>query len=339
MRRSLSITKTLQLRHALLSAGFCCFALLPLALAQHPSTNSMSGDSVAPIWKTDDARHLIGLAGVDSNIRGTLMVSPEGIAFTSRREITYINASRIIALSAGDQRVEKGGASGRIGRMLPFGGGQVVALASQAQMDLLTIEYRDARNAYRGAVFAVPHSEATRAKQVFSSLEIKHGLQPAVDGPETPCKSGAERNDVIKLSTIESTGLALPAEYEAFLYEQLMRRLEDTVGAGGVIRDGNQSGGSCADTTVTISVTEFRKGNQVVRAASGPLAMTGLGATRLLLHLTVSNRDGKVLIDRDLKASSKNDSGSLGITDAVAKKVAKQVRKARFAEQRTKPLV
>jgi hypothetical protein len=113
--------------------------------------------------------------------------------------------------------------------MLPFGGGQVVALASQAQIDLLTIEYRDAHNAYLGAVFALPHSQATRAKEAFSSRGMK-----IVDAPGTRCKNGVERKDVIRLAALTAPGLRCRPSTELFFTSNCSASWRTPLARGGV---------------------------------------------------------------------------------------------------------
>ncbi|MBC7772311.1 MAG: hypothetical protein H7210_07450 [Pyrinomonadaceae bacterium] len=277
------------------------------------------------LWKAERARHLIGLPGIKAKLDGELVLTPNEIMFTTPDHLTIINRTRIHALSAGDQRIEKGGRLGWLGRRaIPYGGGSVMAMVTQSKVGLLTIEFRDSSGRYHGAVFVLPKSEALRASALFSSSEGPR----AIEEPQPPCEPGFVDPSTIKVSTVVAPNVALPAEYRALLYERVVHRLLADKGFGRVYRDGDRSSAaSCRASKLTLTVHEFTKGNAALRASTGPLGMFFLGITRLRVQLVLEDHLGQVILDKNLKAAKRGDSESLDIADNIAKSLRKKLRK------------
>jgi hypothetical protein len=179
VRRSPSVRRLRPLRFAIF--------LLPITSAVCQDATKVAPSIASPVWKSDHARHLIGLIESKSNVDGILSISPKMIAFTAPSGQTIIERARIFAISTGDLRMEKGGTMGRFGRkVIPYGGGSVIAAVTHKQVDLLTVEFRDAHDAYHGAVFLLPKSEALNAATLFGSPIA----QTKVETPRPPCVEG-----------------------------------------------------------------------------------------------------------------------------------------------------
>lgn len=92
---------------------------------------------------------------------------------------------------------------------------------------------------------------------------------------------------------------------------------------------GDRSAGlGCAAMSLDITVTDFKKGNQSVRAATGPLGLF-LGTTSLTFNVNLKDAQDKTVFDAKVKKSKRTDSDSLGLADTIAKNVAKSFDKAR----------
>ncbi len=127
--------------------------LLSISLNAQPG-NTTVRDGVVPPFIS--AKALIGLPGVAANAEGDLSFSNKSLNFTTKDSSTDIAKRRIIAVSSGDERVETGGTTGKIARMvIPYGGGLALASVTHKKIGLLTIEFLDASGEYHGAVFAL----------------------------------------------------------------------------------------------------------------------------------------------------------------------------------------
>jgi hypothetical protein len=123
-------------------------------------------------------------------------------------------------------------------------------------------------------------------------------------------------------------GSLLPEEYRVLAYEHLIKQLQSDKDLLAVYRDGDRDpAAQCAEFTLTLQVKVFKKGNRVVRAATGPLGAF-IGTTSLSYHLTASTLDGARVIDKDMKSSERKDTDSLNVTRMMGKSIANDLKKA-----------
>ena len=210
-------------------------------------------------------------------------------------------------------------------KAIPFGGGSALALVTQTKVDLLTVEYRDMHNAYHGAVFLLPKTGADSAQAAFGSISTAE----EVEQPTPTCGGGQVHSSTLKIMTITSEGVLVPAEYKVLLYEQLVRRLTDEAGYEHIIRDGDtSSAAACPELNLSITLEAFNKGNAVFRASSGLLGMF-VGTTSLKFHMTLQDASGQNVIDKELKKSERGDSENLDVADDIAKNVPGTLKKQR----------
>ena len=292
--------------------------------APMPSIVQASTDTV---WQSDQAKYRIGLSGIKPKASGTLTLSPTELVFTTSNGRASIERSRIFAVTVGGERKETGGIGAWATRMaLPFGGGAALATVTQAQVDLLTVEFRDEHDSYHGAVFLLPKTEALHFQEKYGSL----APEGRVEHPKSACVSDRERLSSLKVAPIDSSELSVPEEYKVLLYEQLIRRLQERSGYETIYREGdNSTAAACPELVIRVKLTAFNKGDAVLRATTGPVGVF-VGVTSLQVHLELSDAVGKKkLIDEDLKASERGDSDSLDVADEVAKSVAKKLKKQR----------
>jgi len=290
------------------------------------STALVVRTSTGIVWKSDQAKYRIGLSGIEPKASGTLTLSPTELVFSTSKGRVSIERNRIFAVTVGGERKETGGIAAWATRMaLPFGGGAILATMTQAQVDLLTVEFRDEHDSYHGAVFILPKTEALHFQEKYGPI----APESRVERPKSPCASKRGRPSSLEIATIDSTELSIPTEYRVLLYEQLVRRLQETSDYEKIYREGDSSAAAtCPELLIQVKSTGFNKGNAVFRATTGPVGVF-VGVTSLQVHLELSDSVGKKLMDEDLKASERGDSDSLDVADEVAKSVAKELKKQR----------
>ncbi len=279
------------------------------------------------VWRSTQAKYRIGLPGVKPKASGTLTLSPTELVFTTLNGRASIERGQIFAVTVGGEWKETGGIGAWVTRTaLPFGGGAILATVTQAQVDLLTVEFRDEHGSYHGAVFILPQTEAVHFQEKYGSL----APEKRVERPKSPCVWDRERPSSIKVATIDSTELPVPEEYKVLVYEQLIRRLQEKSGYETIYREGDTSAAAaCPERVIQVKLTAFNKGNAVLRASTGPVGVF-VGVTSLqVAHLELSDPMGKKLTDEDLKASERGDSDSLDVADEIAKSVARDLKKQR----------
>jgi hypothetical protein len=304
-------------------ASLCAVVFCPNR-ATSQQTLGTARQSAAQISATS----LVDDTAVPTNSDGLLHIGSSTVRFSAGDQNFEINRRRIISAEAGEERVETGGTPGRIARMvIPYGGGQALGTVTHKKVGLLTIEYLDPQGLYHGAVFRMSPDEASMAALDLSE-QSKHA------GPSEhqslPCNIGSARRDSIVLSPIQTAeDLKIPAEDRVLLYERLFTRLSTTPRIRHVYRAGDSTHNArCAESRIIITATQFKKGNQAVRASVGPLGYF-VGNTRIAYHLRIASADGTILVDRDMKSSQGSDSDSLDVTKAISKAISKCYKKAR----------
>lgn len=127
------------------------------------------------------------------------------------------------------------------------------------------------------------------------------------------------KTSAIQVLMIESDEIKLPAEFQISLYEDLVHQLEKKGGFQHVYRDGDKHVAEAADIIVLHStVRGFKKGSEMARQVT-----TVSGKTSIDVHCQFTDKDGKVLLERDLNGKVKFFGANLRATYDLAKKTAK----------------
>ena len=123
----------------------------------------------------------------------------------------------------------------------------------------------------------------------------------------------------IQVKMIPSDELMLPEEFQVALYENLISQLRKEAVFQHVYRDGDQTANN-SDNLITLecTVVKFKKGNEMLRQVT-----TIVGATSMTLRCEFRNRDGNLLLARDLTGKVRFFGGNLKATSDFAKKAAK----------------
>jgi hypothetical protein len=174
-----------------LHAGFalslinCSFSLAVPAQAE-PSVTAPGAAAVLPIgWSSTHAVHVLGMPDVKAKENGTLTITAQNLTFTGKSSSSTIDLPSIVALNAGNERVELWGMKGRLMRMaVPYGGGATFATFMHHQRDMLTVEFVDSQGRYHGSVFYLPGNEAEEAlRNITPSLvDSHHATSPLCGG-------------------------------------------------------------------------------------------------------------------------------------------------------------
>jgi len=302
----------------------------PTALAAVTKSADTGNNHVA-VWQSTSVQHAYGLPDTKKNDKGTLLVTSDGLTFTTKSSHTSLQQGSIVAVSAGNQRVELWGMKGRLLRMaIPNGGGIAAAGVMHHRVDMLTVEFNDSRGGYHGAVFYLPANEAERALQSFAQM-------PSDDreAANTVCQGGPVQPGSVLVSAPAWDQVEVPAVYRAMVYEHLVDRLQHLQGVGHVYRDGEidaQSG--CPQYTVQIAISGFKPGSQVKRAVMGPVGMF-VGTTQMKFDATFTDASGKLNTHEEIKATVRGESESTNVADSVAKTVTKHYAAAKTGFEKT----
>jgi hypothetical protein len=322
-----------------LSLFACSFSLTTAAqdspaAAEHnaPSTGSSSG------WLSTHAIHVLGMPDIKAKQPGTLSITPQQLTFTSKSASAAIDLPSIVAISAGNERVELWGIKGRLLRMaIPDGGGIALATVMHHRRDMLTVEYVDKQGGYHGSVFYLPANEAEAALHNITPTPIA-----AREVAAAACSTlSAKPNSIlVKQPTVEHTveqptaaQISFPPAYRVLAYEHIVERLRQLPGAE-VRRDAVADGrDNCAQYTMHLSFTAFKPGNQVLRASTGPAGFF-VGVTQITLNLEITDDNGATVLHEQVKATQRGESESMNVIDALAKQVVKKWTKQQLAMQK-----
>jgi len=292
------------------------------AHAETPQTGRPADDSIAQTveWSSRAARHVYGLPDAKANQKGTLTLSANELRFNGKGGEVAIARQSITAVSAGNQRVEIWGMKGRVLRaVIPDGGGVAAAMFMHHQVDMLTVEFVDARGGYHGAVFFLPANEAAKALDIFARVPMV-----VRELPVSGCQDGFVRPHSLLLAAPVWDQVEVPAAYRALVYERLLDRLRLVKGLDRVYRDGEgHSGQGCPEYTLRLSISGFKEGSQVKRAVLGPAGFF-LSTTQMKFDATVTDASGAVRLQQQIKATTRGETESTSVATDVAKKLAKQ---------------
>lgn len=300
----------------------CPMLIGPNLSAADTRSHTEKSDPSVP-WQSDSVLYVAGLSNLKPRSDGVLQITAKSIVFTTKDAQADIPRDRITAVSTGDERVPTGGTAATVVRKIPlYGVGPVVGAVTNKKVDVLTIEYRDSSAGYHGAVFELPKTEevALVEQQLVASIKVS----PQVDAP--PC-IGSPRSDTVLLAPITTDGVELPAEYRVLLYEQLAEELKKASPDDIIYRAGSTNAGKgCAATTLRLSVSAFKKGNEALRASTGPVGFF-VGSTSVNFHVDLVDSHEFVIFEKDLKKSRRGDTESLMLARNVARDVSKRLAK------------
>jgi hypothetical protein len=120
----------------------------------------------------------------------------------------------------------------------------------------------------------------------------------------------------IKVTMAQSDEIKLPAEFQVALYEDLIRQLQKKGGFTHIYREGDRNADNAPDLVVLRgTVRGFKEGSEKLRQVT-----TVAGATSISVHCEFTDKDGKVLLEQDIKGDVKFFGANLRATFDFAKK-------------------
>jgi hypothetical protein len=133
--------------------------------------------------------------------------------------------------------------------------------------------------------------------------------------PHPPASSPAA---AIQVGMIQAGEISLPAEFQVALYENLVQELQKGGSFSQVYRDGDRNAADASNlVTLQTTVTAFKQGSELKRDVT-----TVGGATSITIHCKFTDKEGKVLLERDITGKVKLIGDNLRATDDFAKKAA-----------------
>jgi len=142
---------------------------------------------------------------------------------------------------------------------------------------------------------------------------------PQTAGKVKPQKLSAS---AIQVEPIEAGDIAIPPEFRFAIYERLIERLRKDGTFQKVYRSGDREAANVGDlVTLRTTVGKFKQGSQTQRELT-----TVTGGTTVDVTTTVAARDGRVLLTNDLSGKVRFFGENLGVTNDLAKRIAKLLR-------------
>jgi hypothetical protein len=309
-------------RNILATSTILFGTLLPLSLSPVASaqTNAPVKSDAASSWSAPAAKHVYGFPDTKAGKQGVLVLSADALTFTNKSSNSSIPRNSILAVSDGSDRVEMWGTTGQLVRMvIPDGGGLAAAAVMHRRVGMLTVDFVDGRGGTHSAVFNMPPAQADAALAKFSETPLP--AQPTT--VKNSCVDIAANPGSVLVDAPNWEHADVPTAYRALVYEHVVNRLQRVKGVSHVYRDGEVPlDGSCPAYTIKISVQAFRQGNQIERAALGPVGMF-VGTTQVSFDFKLTDASGHLNQSEQVKAAIRMQSESTEVAGKFAKTLAK----------------
>jgi hypothetical protein len=291
------------------------------ALAQQPDSGVL-------------VRHIIGLEKIKPNATGKLAVREGALQFESQAKIP---ATSIDDIFIGTETTQSGGKAGTVAKTAamaaPYDSGAALSLLLRTKVDMLTVAYREASGARHAAIFALPkgQAEAIRTQLIAAGAHTSAGT-PAVLREARPVAetSGKKRPipgpslPAMQIELVEIGDIRIPAEFRSAIYERLIQQVSGAGKFQKVFRSGDRAAEGYPNLiTLHTTVQKFKEGSQMQREIT-----TVLGATKVAVNAMVTGGDGKSLLDRDVQGKVRFFGENLGVTNDLAKRIAKVLRQS-----------
>jgi hypothetical protein len=283
--------------------------------------------------KSTKVVQLTGLVGVKDNTKGNLTIENGGLHFTHSGSVSDLTPGSVqdVVTGSDSQRVIRG-TLGTLSMFGPYGSDRFLSLF-RTKLDTLTIQYLDADGALHGAIFTMSVGAAGPIKDQLIALGA-HTSIPSQGDPPVDASSPSDMGEhpsqeqgkgaakisasAIRVMMIQSDEIKLPAEFQVSLYENLIQQLQKKRGLPHVYREGDRNAPDGPNLIVIHStVRGFKQGSQMARQVT-----TVTGQTSISVHCDFTDKDGKILLERDVKGKVLIFGANLKATYDFAKKAA-----------------
>jgi hypothetical protein len=281
------------------------------------------------------ARHVIGLENVKRNSTGKLTVMNGVMQFDSGKTDAKVPIASIDDFIIGSETTQSGGKTGTVAKTAalaaPYDSGAALSLLLRTKVDILTVSYRDSGGGLHDAILALEKGQAEqeRAQLIASGAHASApaGQEPKERTPGVPAgpKTAGQKlsASAIQIEPVEAGDVRIPAEFRSAIYEFLVERVRKAGTFQQVFRSGDRAASNIPDlVTLRTRVEKFREGSQMEREIT-----TVLGATTIDVSAVVTARDERTLLDSHIQGKVRFFGENLGVTDDLAKRIAKLLRK------------
>jgi hypothetical protein len=305
---------------------FVLFGVLFLMAGMYVSANNSQR-----VTGSTKAVQLTGLIGVKSNTEGILTIENGNLRFTHSKSVSDLTAGSMQDVITGrdSQRVIRGTA-GTLSMFAPYESGRFLSLF-RSKLDTLTIQFRDIDGGLHGVIFTMPVGAADGIKDKLVALGANTSIptqgEPITESPDptkTPLnhaqggRPGKINASAIRVMMIQSDEIKLPAEFQVSLYENLIKELQKKGGLYRIYREGDRNSADASTLIVLRSrVRGFKQGSERARQVT-----TISGATSISVHCEFTDKDGHLLLARDIKGKVRFFGGNLKATYDFAKTAA-----------------
>jgi hypothetical protein len=307
------------------SLSRAAFALASLSALGAQTSFAAASSTDAPI----SALHLIGFENVKPQSGGKLSIQNDALVFHSRKSEGKVAISSIDDVLLGSEATQAGGNAGKAFKVAaiaaPYEAGKFLSVLMWTKVDVLTVLYRDGNGGFHSAVFEVPQGQAAalRTQLIVDGTRASAPLAVVPAVQTASLTSPAQLSSThIQIEPPEAGGLSIPAEYLFTGYERLIERVRRDGEFQKVFRSGDRDAKDVPDLLVLrTKVSRFKEGNQLVRELLNLFGWTSLDVTA-----TIEGRDGNVLLSQNLSGRVHFFGENLGVTNDLAKHIAKVLR-------------
>jgi hypothetical protein len=280
------------------------------------------------------ARHVIGLENVKRNSSGNLAILDGGLQFQAGKTKVKVSLASIDDIAVGTETTQAGGKTGTVAKTAaiaaPYDSGAALSILLRTNVDVLTVSNRDSGGGLHYTILALPkgQGEQQRAQLIKAGAHVAapsgqdlKEANPAV--PEAQKTNGQKLSaSAIQIEPVGAGDVLIPAEFRAAIYEYLVMRVRESGKFQQVFRSGDRAAAGSRDlVTLHTTVEKFTQGSQMQREIT-----TVFGATKLGVDASVTDRDGHVLLTRRVKGKVLFFGENLGVTNDLAKHIAKQLK-------------
>ena len=172
-----------------------------------------------------------------------------------------------------------------------------------------------------------------KLRNIYSILLITAGLLGTSPLHAQPKPAGiAKTATSLEVGMVGLDNLIVPREFQISLYENLVREINKNSDFDVVYRDGNRNAQTNEDLVrMHSTITAFQEGSERDRQVT-----TVKGATKIMVHCQFIDKQGAVLLERDIQGKVLFFGNNLRATEDFAKKAAKAADEA-LALYRARP--
>jgi hypothetical protein len=148
-------------------------AILLLSPAKPCFAQSASNDNPRSF---PESRHIIGLAGLGTNVSGNLLIENGSLTFAHGGKKVSVPISSITEVITGkDTERTIGGTVGTLTMFAPYGSGRFLSLF-RTRIDHLSLTYVDSSGGIHGAIFTLQEGNAWSAKKALVDQGAKTSI-------------------------------------------------------------------------------------------------------------------------------------------------------------------